>query len=139
VRSPIDLRWLEPEEAGTAHEVIWPLVLGTGLVLLRFAPGLLLPFGGVCPFKSLTGWPCAGCGGTRAVSAFLRLDLAAAFRWNPLVAIGLVVAIAFTIYAAVALVFGTRRMRLFGLSPAGRVAVVVAVLVNWAWLFVDGR
>lgn len=36
-----------------------------------------------CPFKLLLGIDCPGCGLTRAALALLRLDFAAAFRFNP--------------------------------------------------------
>lgn len=37
-----------------------------------------------CPIRALTGIPCPGCGMSRAWLAFVRLDLAAAFRYHPL-------------------------------------------------------
>lgn len=37
-----------------------------------------------CPFRNLTGFPCPGCGMTRAWFAFLRLDILAAFRYHPM-------------------------------------------------------
>lgn len=36
-----------------------------------------------CPFHKLTGLQCPGCGNSRAAMALLRLDLAAAFSYNP--------------------------------------------------------
>ena len=45
------------------------------------APGSLLP---PCPFSTLTGLYCPGCGATRALHALLHLDLAGAFAMNPL-------------------------------------------------------
>ncbi len=44
------------------------------------ATGLGLP----CVFRSLTGWDCPLCGGTRAGAALLTGDLAAAWHANPL-------------------------------------------------------
>lgn len=38
-----------------------------------------------CPVLFVTGLPCMGCGMTRAFSALLRLDFAAAFAYHPLV------------------------------------------------------
>lgn len=37
-----------------------------------------------CPFKSLTGHPCPGCGMTRASLAMIRGDWAAMVRFHPL-------------------------------------------------------
>jgi hypothetical protein len=57
------------------------------LAALPLLPGLaaLAP---PCPFKALTGWPCLGCGSTRALLALSSLELGAALRWNPLAALG---------------------------------------------------
>jgi hypothetical protein len=50
-----------------------------------------------CTLHSLTGLYCAGCGGTRAMFAFLRGDLAASWRLNPffLILLTLVTALGF--------------------------------------------
>ncbi|MBQ3537445.1 MAG: DUF2752 domain-containing protein [Clostridia bacterium] len=37
-----------------------------------------------CPINKFTGLLCPGCGNTRAAMALLRLDIAAAFSYNPL-------------------------------------------------------
>ena len=37
-----------------------------------------------CMLKSLTGFDCAGCGGTRAMFAFMRGEIVASWRLNPL-------------------------------------------------------
>ncbi len=38
-----------------------------------------------CPFHSITGLYCPGCGGLRAVDSLLKFDFANALRYNPLV------------------------------------------------------
>lgn len=37
-----------------------------------------------CPFYSLTGYSCPGCGAQRAIHDLLHLDIAGAFRHNAL-------------------------------------------------------
>ena len=57
------------------------------LLMLLLACGLLLIVawqGRGCPFRNLTGIPCPGCGMSRAWFAFLRLELADAFRYHPM-------------------------------------------------------
>jgi hypothetical protein len=60
---------------------------GVALSALYATTGLGVP----CPFRGLTGWDCPLCGGTRMGSALLHLDIGAAFGYNPVALIGLVV------------------------------------------------
>ena len=60
---------------------------GVALSGLYVGTGLGLP----CPFRMATGWDCPLCGGTRLGGALLRGDLVAAFLFNPVVLVGLVV------------------------------------------------
>lgn len=61
--------------------------LGIGLSTLYATTGR----GVGCVFHAVTGWDCPLCGGTRLGAALLHGELAAAFGWNPLVFVGLVV------------------------------------------------
>ncbi len=55
-----------------------PLILVIGVIMIFYAiVG--------CPFRFFFGVCCPGCGITRACLSILRLDFAAAFRYNPLV------------------------------------------------------
>ena len=36
-----------------------------------------------CQFRSVTGFPCVGCGGTRSMKALAHGDVASAFAFNP--------------------------------------------------------
>jgi Protein of unknown function (DUF2752) len=69
-----------------------------GYVGAFFAGGLALSalyattgFGLPCPFRAITGWDCPLCGGTRMGSALLHGDVQAAFLYNPLALICLLV------------------------------------------------
>jgi Protein of unknown function (DUF2752) len=69
-----------------------------GLVGAFFAGGLVLSalyattgVGLPCPFRALTGWNCPLCGGTRMGDALLHGDVLAAFGYNPLAMIGLLI------------------------------------------------
>ena len=62
---------------------------GFGLTVssLYATTGIGLP----CPFRTVTGWNCPLCGGTRMGQALLDLDLPAAFVYNPVALISLIV------------------------------------------------
>lgn len=42
-----------------------------------------------CPFVSLTGYKCIGCGSQRAIHSLLHLDIAQAFKYNMLLVISI--------------------------------------------------
>ena len=57
------------------------LALGGALFIIGVAVRLI--FGGGCGFLRCFGIPCPTCGMTRAFLSLFRLDLAAAFAYNP--------------------------------------------------------
>jgi hypothetical protein len=60
---------------------------GLGMTALYASTGVGLP----CPFRMVTGWNCPLCGGTRMGDALLHLDIGAAFAYNPMALVGLLV------------------------------------------------
>ena len=55
-------------------------ILGVGCAYALFCH--LTGWGIPCPFHALTGLNCPGCGVSRMLLSLLRLDFAAAFRYN---------------------------------------------------------
>ena len=135
------LRFVDPKGMRLDHELIWGSILLLGVVGV-----VLFPLEDVrlrCTFKTLTGWPCLTCGMTRSLIALRRLNVAGAFAMNPLVAAAALFAALFGVYALVAVVFRTRRIRL-GLTRrlemhAIRIAIVVIAAANWLYLIWAGR
>lgn len=65
--------------------LVAPLAAGCCLVAGAAYVGTVDPDRGAfvpCPFRTLTGWWCPGCGLTRAVHHVLRGDLVQALRYN---------------------------------------------------------
>jgi hypothetical protein len=113
----------------------------TGLLVARFVPVARLPFWR-CEWRRLTGWPCPGCGLTRAADHFAHGDLAGAWQANPL---GTVAAAAFALavlasFAHLAFALPPPRVEL---SPRearlARVALGAAVLANYAYVVLATR
>jgi len=50
-----------------------------------------------CPFRTLTGFTCPGCGSTRGLHRLLHGDIVSAFEFNPL----MVLSLPFLLYALV--------------------------------------
>ncbi len=63
--------------------VIWSLIIAGAAYLFFFEPGKT-GFFPACPFRSLTGFTCPGCGVTRALHQILHGHFYNAFTLNPL-------------------------------------------------------
>lgn len=112
-----------------------------GLLVARFVPMARLPFWR-CALREHTGWPCPGCGLTRAAEGLAHLRLGFAFESNPL---GALVGCLLAGAAVLGLLQWVFRLPLPvpRLSPgearAGRAAMVAAVLANYAFVVVQTR
>lgn len=91
-----------------------------------------------CPFRELLGVPCLTCGSTRALAALARIDLGAAFGWNPLVAGAGILFIAGGVVALGAALLGGE-VRAPRPTPLLRAALAAALAANWAFLVAAGR
>ncbi len=120
------------------HPEVFAAIFALSFLVARFAP--LLALGYPCPFKALTGLPCATCGMTHAFVHLAHGEVLAALGASPL---GAVLAAGAWLFAAVdaarfglALAFpvpGPRAAR--ALAVAG----VVALLANWAFVVIAHR
>lgn len=76
------------------------------LALLYFFMDARIPgFFPSCPFHSLTGLYCPGCGSQRAISSLLHVDFLQAFRYNLM----LVLTLPLVMYSAIVFIFNTFR------------------------------
>jgi Protein of unknown function (DUF2752) len=89
----------------------------------------------LCPFRALTGYPCPGCGMTRAFSAIAHGDLWRAVRYNPLSPLLFLAAIMVWIAAAATLLsWQGAHQAMARLRPstfAGQ--VLLAIIMMW-WI-----
>ena len=123
------------------HEMIWGVIaLILGVAGLVFPLERLPP---LCVFKAVTGWPCLTCGMTRSLIHLKHFDILGAFVANPLIAAFALFAGAFCLYAWIAVLFRTRRIRIHTTRPWEptliRVLIVAAVVGNWVYLIAAGR
>jgi hypothetical protein len=134
--------WVERARpaAGAPTGAVLAAVLAAGAVLVGLAGMARLPLP-LCYFKAVTGLPCFTCGSTRMLDRLFHLDLAGALAMNPLAAVGALVLVGYGLADLGLRAFG-RSLR-FRLAPPanwlGWMAVVVAVLGNWAYLIAAGR
>lgn len=68
---------------------VWLLgIIAAGIIFFVFDPSVSALFP-KCPFRTLTGLQCPGCGSQRAIHALLHLDIASAFHYNALLVLSL--------------------------------------------------
>lgn len=123
-----------------------PAALAVGAVLLLLAGPIVAWFHldhlrfNVCTFKAITGIPCMTCGTTRSLGRLAVLDVAGAFRINPLASLALIVVLVFGLADLLLLPSG-RTVRLRTSAGEWRLFLVVGTLllfVNWAYLIATG-
>lgn len=116
---------------------VWAAV-ALGLWLLLVALGILLERRGgqeleTCLLHRLTGHPCPTCGSTRVVLGLGQGAWGEAFRFNPLVSLGLLLGAP---VLGLRLITG-RSLRVELSSREQKVALgigLAALLANWAWV-----
>src|SRR5882757_3156742 len=76
--------------------LIWLSLAAGAAYIFIFEPGKT-GFFPACPFRTLTGFTCPGCGSTRGLHRLLHGDVISAFEFNPI----MVLALPFLLYALV--------------------------------------
>lgn len=119
--------------AARVRDLRSPLVVGAVVLAATVLLAVRDPHEGgypLCPLLALTGLPCAGCGGLRAVHDLTALDVGSAWAMNPLVVVA--VPVLATVWALWVLRAATDRP---AWHPPGRLLVgVLAVVVLFAVL-----
>ena len=120
---------------------VWQLVLVEVGVLLFLIACTYFHLPVHCPFKFVTGLPCPGCGGTRAVMALLHGQILEAIYLNPLSVLLVVLAIIAPLWLFIDCYRGTNSLSRVMHSPwPTPVAIIIAliILANWIWNIVKG-
>ena len=86
----------------------------------------------VCSMYHLTGYYCPGCGGTRAVRALFRGDLATSFCYHPFVLYAFFMFAGFLSTSTLPYVFHRKMPFQLKLRPVHFYLAAVLVLGNWA-------
>lgn len=97
-------------------------------ILLFFFWKPVVSLFGACPFYTLTGLWCPGCGATRMFLALKSFDLWSAFRYNPLVFLLLAYLVILLILCNLNLFFGWTAYRKIMNTKALWIIAVASVL-----------
>jgi Protein of unknown function (DUF2752) len=120
------------------HAEVFAAIFVLSFLAARLLPLLSLPY--ACPFKALTGLPCATCGMTHAFVYLARGEVRAALAASPL---GALLAGGIWLFAAADAAFFALALPLPAPGPRSARALVVAgliaLLANWAFLVVAHR
>ena len=132
------MTWRPPDREDRQVAMLWAVCAGLAVLLRPLwiaAAGAMPP----CVWRASTGWPCPGCGSTRAIVGLLHADLPGAVALNPLATCGAVLFVLGGFAAPVWLAIGGLRPHVSATHrPAWIAACAVAFLANWAWLYASG-
>jgi hypothetical protein len=110
---------------------IWSLIIAGAAYLFFFEPGKT-GFFPACPFRSLTGFTCPGCGTTRALHQILHGHFATAFTLNPLLLLAIpFILFAFIRYSVIVMRGGVPRPNAL---PASLIYAIFFVILSF-WIF----
>jgi Protein of unknown function (DUF2752) len=119
------------------HEFIWLLVCSGSFTFAAAWHALKLPWP-ICLFHSLTGYPCATCGATRAAIALFHGQFLTAWKWNPLAFAAYFALIVFCLYALAVVIMHAPRLRIVYVASAEkqllRLIAISIFLGNWIYL-----
>lgn len=119
--------------ASRLRDVRTPLLLGAaglGLAaLLRTRDPHVEGSYGFCPFRALTGLPCPGCGGLRAVNDLTRGDVAAAASSNAMAVLLVAAVVVLWTVWVLRRAAGDSQAVLVRVSTGGAVAVLAAFAI----------
>ncbi len=135
-------RWRPLAPGELDHERLWLSVASVTGAAAVFAVrrGVQTP---PCLFHWATGYPCPGCGSTRAFRQLVQGHLGAAFIFNPMATAACVAIILYCLYAAIVLGARLPRFHLAELSRRAahslRITGFLALAANWWWVIAHGR
>jgi hypothetical protein len=134
----VELRQIRRKKGELNLPLVYLGVAGTGLLLLYFLYIFKrLPYI-PCVFKSLTGYPCPTCGSTRVLLDLLHFNIAAAFRWNPLIFLAVVMFVAWVAYGFY-MTFSGKKIQVTLSARERRFLVstlAVLLVLNWLYLVI---
>lgn len=111
-----------------------------GVILCWMVLGRFYPEIGHCGWKSLTGRPCLGCGGTRSLWALVYGHGEEAFLMNPGVFLLALLGVVLVPYAGSVVFFKFSPWRpSWALRLPWRWLLLSALAVNWIYLLIAGR
>ena len=123
------------------YKLFLTVIIGLGLVFFIFLcmEHIPIPFG--CPFKTITGIPCPGCGGIRATRYLLSGEIQNALYINPLSCIFCLFCALLPFWSFYDCYNGKHTLKTWLTTPWSNKAIVITVVIllaNWIWNIIKG-
>ena len=114
-------------------------ILGLVFLCFLYMEQIPIPFG--CPFKTITGIPCPGCGGIRAAHLLLSGDWLQALWTNPLSCLLCVFCAVLPFWSFYDCYKGKQTLKHFLTTNRPRrtlIIISIILLANWIWNIFKG-
>lgn len=113
----------------------------SSLAILWVWAGESFPVQPFCVFKKLTGLPCPGCGGVRAIRLLMEGEVLQAFYTNPLsilFCVCILILLSLMLADCIRKTDVANRIIKKKWQPLPTAVVIVLILANWIWNIYKG-
>ena len=138
---PLNITTRSLQKTFQRYKLFVEIIAILGLVFLAFIFMEHIPIPMGCPFKAITGIPCPGCGGIRAVQFLLKGEILHALYTNPLSCIFCLFCVLLPFWSFYDCYNGKHTLKRCLTTPWSNKAIVVTVIIllaNWIWNIIKG-
>ena len=114
--------------------IAWLLTREASIRTSGFEEGPVL-----CPWRLITGYPCPGCGGIRAMSAICTGDFEQAWLLNPIAFLACFVVIVWAFRITPLIVFSSKSLTLFRSQSLSLQVMGLSLVYALAWIAAVAR
>ena len=133
----------KPRDPGNDYEFIFgflciPLFAAVSLLILHVSPRIPI----FCVFHRIAGFPCPACGSFRCAEQLVAGHIREAWLTQPLAATLVCLAVVYTAYSWIVVLFKLPRLRMEGTTRGQKwlmgCLTVAVILANWAYIALRG-
>ena len=114
--------------------IAWLLTREASIRTSGFEEGPVL-----CPWRLITGYPCLGCGGIRAMNAICTGQFEQAWLLNPIAFLACFVVIVWAFRITPLIVFSRKALTLFRSQSLSLQVVILSLVYALAWIAAVAR
>ena len=136
VNGPLNITTKSLQKTFQRYKLFVGITAILGLVFLAFIFMERIPIPIGCPFKTITGIPCPGCGGIRATQFLLKGEILNALYTNPLSCLFCLLCATLPFWSFYDCYNGKRTLKTFLTKKWSNgiwLIVGIIILSNWIW------